>query len=507
MVVPSDRISFASFEDDLFFRAYSSQPTSRHMSMSVVAPQRQGVEEEQLPENVNSGARPSEPLASVCQPLVEATLLDKGSPAVSSNVDKLPASPVPIITTRRSSSITGREQGLSTCHDQGRLPPVPRTESHGHVKTQGIDGILCNVRAFLAARRQCAGSGNPATTVTNENNTPLSSLQTAPYKPHLQIPAEPDDQYLITTDDIIGVIDIVIAGVRGIRDDETQLDCRSLLFPSGTHAKPTLCTQNIMPGVSAVADPATTICSPRPCFSLANDSEKFGHLSSTPKTTYNEMENNESVQRREMVADLYHDGVDAHTCIYNPLPILEEDPSSKLTPSPSAQFGDFQSDIHEYDNEWPSEACEGGYDLTKKPGRSIGVACHKRIRARSSLDQRQDITENLLDRLRRYSFVPLSEHLPEYIHSDRLAHPPWTERPQEDDIDLKPSGRELLQQILHRSNPPSIKDLSSNSGSRTPIIPGSQDSKLQGVLEGESCSSDAAPHICVNEQRTEESSL
>ncbi|KAI0813105.1 hypothetical protein GGR55DRAFT_677427 [Xylaria sp. FL0064] len=425
MVVPSNRMSFASFEDDdPFFSAYSSHPTSRLMSMSGIAPQRWGQEEEQLPEDVNSAALHSEPLASVCQPRVGVDISDRGAFTANSNVDKLLSSPVPVTTTRGSSSASAREQSL---HAQSCPPLVPPTQFYGHVDKQGRDGISCSVRAFLATRRKRAGSGKP---VPNENETPLSSFQATPYKPHLQLPAEPDEQYLITTDDITGIIDIVIAGVR------------------------------------------------------------------------NETDNYESAERRDMVADLYHDGVDAHTCSYDPLPILEEDPQSIPIPPPQVHFEDYQSHNHEYDNEWPSQAYEGGDDHNKRLGRSIGASCHKRIRTRNSLTQHQDITDNPSDCLRRHSFVPISEYTPEYIHSKLLAQPLWTERLQESDRGRKRSSRELLQQILDRSNSPSINDTGSYSGSRTPNMAGSRDSKLQSELEGSSCSEDGEPHICIDEQET-----
>ncbi|KAI1345835.1 hypothetical protein F5Y01DRAFT_308755 [Xylaria sp. FL0043] len=601
MAVPSHRMSFASFEDDdPFFSAYSSHPTSRVMSMSGITPQRWGQEEEQLPGDVNSVALHSEPLASVCQPRVGVDISDKGAFTANSNVNKPLSSPAPVTATRRSSSASAREECLDA---QGCVPPVPSTQFHGHVDKQGIDGISCNVRAFLATRRKRAGLGKP---VANENETPLSSILATPYKPHLQLPTEPDEQYLITTDDITGIIDIVIAGVRSIQDDAIQLDCRSRLLPSSTHTRPTLCAQNIIPGVSAVADPATTFCSPQPCFSLANDSEKFRRLLSTPKTTYTELfshsflrndsyheatradksgvetpeppnylplhnrgnrylswpqsrrivrrascgnstpykipspfgrryrrrpgerstsepisqrtlsdelsyvvpitpitsfprlisrsctndwltplglldetDNYESVERRDMIADLYHDSVDAHTCSYDPLPILEEDPQSIPIPPPPPQvpFEDYQSHNHEL-------------------GRSIDASCHKRIRARNSLTQHQDINDNYSDCLRRHSFVPLLEHTPEYI-----------QRLQEGDRGQKRSSRELLQQILDRSNSPSINAAGSYSGSRTPNMAGSQDSKLQSELEGSSCSEDGEPHICIDEQETGGSSL
>ncbi|KAI1422450.1 hypothetical protein F5Y12DRAFT_717347 [Xylaria sp. FL1777] len=633
MVFPADRISFASFEGDPF-SAYSSQPTSR--LMSVTAPQRHEPEEERLPGDLDPSAGPSKSLASVCVPPTEAASSDEAVSTESSNANKLTSSPAPVITTRRWSSVTGREQGLSACHYQSRLPTLSRAHAGGRLSKQGMDAIVCNVRAFLAARRQSDSSGKPATTVINENDIPLSSIQTGLDGPCLQLPALPEGQYLITTDNIAGILDIVVAGVCSMQDNKSPLDCRSLLLPRGTHVKPTPRTQNIIPGISAVADPATTICSPRPCFSLADDLEKFGPLPSTPKTTYSmelisssflrdnvkddatdvdnsgtesqgtsgcllphnprnrhlswpqshrvlqrgsfksnpprkvlspfekrfrqpgqrstsepisrrplkaelnhvtsttpitcfprlksrsctndwltplglfdDIENDQSAERREMVADFYNDGVDAHSavCIYSPLPILEEDSQSNSILPPHAQFEDYQSYVQEYENQWPSQAGEDEENYKKKLGRSIGVASHKRIKVRNSHGQRQDMTENLLNVLRRYSFIPLSDHTPKYIRRDQAAPSSWMKRPQEGDMGRKRSSRELLQEVLHRSSTSSINWLRSKSGSLSPYIAGPQDSKLQEELEGMSCSEDATPHICVDEQRTEQSSI
>ncbi|TGJ88416.1 hypothetical protein E0Z10_g368 [Xylaria hypoxylon] len=325
-------MSFASLEDEHFASAYSSQPASR--LMSVFASHELG----QLPEDLNSVVRPSEPLASVCLPLtkavpqsnheqepvlkpstdsrerspshhhfcptsirrrfnqtrfreqihLEAALSDEAASTAGSNavINKLASSPAPAIMTRRWSSVTDTEQSLAAHHCQGRLPTVTRAQLDGYVSKQGMDGIVCNVRAFLSARRQSNGSGKPCMTVINENDIPPSSVQTPLDDPHPQMSALPEDQYLVTTDNIAGILDIVIAGIRSIQDDGAQLDYRSLLFSSGAPVKPTLRTQNIIPGVSAVADPATTICSPRPCFSLADGLEEFGGPRPAPKTTY-----------------------------------------------------------------------------------------------------------------------------------------------------------------------------------------------------------------------------
>ncbi|KAI1148921.1 hypothetical protein F4825DRAFT_469680 [Nemania diffusa] len=330
--LPVNRMSLASLEEEQFFSAYSTRPTSRVISVS----QEQG----RPPESVASLSRTLEPLtshlpllaetvppstndqATLCKhstetyahlprhrhssptsscyrlnqskaqgppDFIEVASSKEGMSTTSSNdvPDRLASSPAPAITTRRCSSATGREQSLVACHYQGRLPPMTRAQLDGFVSKKGMDDILCNVRAYLSAGQHTRSSRKPSMMVTNENDTPSALLQTLLDGPSIEMPALPEDQYLVTADNIAKILDIVIAGVRSsIQANDTQPGCQSLLFPNGTHAKPTLRSQNIIPGVSSVAGPATTICSPRPCFSLADDLEEPGRLHLKPKTTY-----------------------------------------------------------------------------------------------------------------------------------------------------------------------------------------------------------------------------
>lgn len=320
---PLDRMSCTSLGDGQFFSAFSSQPVSRFMS--IIASQ----EQEQLADDVNSAARPSEPLVSVCpepsetilpstpepsivcEPFINsrqypprqhnfspvstwcqgdrdrvgAVSSDEGSPTtgVRSPADNLASSPAPPITTRGWSSATGKEPCLAACHYQRPLPVTARSQLDGYVSKQRTDDILCRVHAYLSARQYRDSSRRLCSMVVNENDLP--STQT-PDGFHLEMPASPADQYLITTDNITKILDIVVAGVRSLQDDGSQLDCQSFLLPSGTPARPILQERNIIPSVSAIADPATTICLPRPCFSLTDGLKEPGYSSLTRTITY-----------------------------------------------------------------------------------------------------------------------------------------------------------------------------------------------------------------------------
>ncbi|KAJ3568555.1 hypothetical protein NPX13_g6381 [Xylaria arbuscula] len=666
MFIPSDRISFASFGDDQFFSACSSQPTSRLMSVTAptIIPQ-----EQQLPQAVNSAARPSEPLASICVP-TRTTSTNEFPPTTTPNVHKSASSAA---TTRRRNSDTDRGQSTPACYYQGSASTVGQPPLESHFSRPGMDCIFRNVRAFLAAKRHRNGSVGTAMAAVDENQKPRSSVQSTPDSIQSGIP---EDEYLINTDDIAAILDIVIAGLCSIHDDNVRPNCRSLLFAKAQRAKPTLRAQNILPGVSAVVEPATTFCSTKPCFSSSDSlgvsqppppkatysmlpkprgflypilfaypivtfqsqlllkttachadtdflfhlvsrqsiteinwelfsdsfprddardsaakadkseawsleppdprhrhvswpqsrrlvqrgsveisssrklSTSFGHfqgsgqrstsepfcrrpledeinhvVATTPITSFprlisrsctndwltplglfDDLEADTSDERREMVADFYVHGIDAHNGVptYTPLPILEEGSQSNPSPPPQSQLHGHRSHVHVCENQWSAEADEHEEDCKRKPGRSIGVASHNRIRVRELTDRGSDGPGDLLGGLRQYSFLPLLDHKCEHILKDGQSRQSSANIPQEEDKTRKLSSQDLLQQILCQSRKGSS---SSRSGSMAPNVSSPHDWKQLGQLREASYSEDAAPHVCIDEQQYDQSSL
>lgn len=279
MALPSDRISFAIFGDDLFFGACSSQPPSRLMSATAPPAMPQ---EQQLPHIANSTARYSEPLASACMPTGAASS-DEPAPITSHNVHEPTSFPASTAMTRCQSSDADRGRDTPTCYYHGHAPTVGKSDLKSHFSRQGMDGIFRNVRAYLAAKRHGSGSLKTATEVVDENHKPLLCNQTASESLYSELP---EDQYLISADDIKSILDIVITDLCSIHDDKNQPNCRSLLFAKCQCAKPTLRTQNIVPGVPAIADPATTFCSIQPCFSSCGGLGFSQSPASSPKATY-----------------------------------------------------------------------------------------------------------------------------------------------------------------------------------------------------------------------------
>ncbi|KAI1387636.1 uncharacterized protein F4822DRAFT_430383 [Hypoxylon trugodes] len=122
-------------------------------------------------------------------------------------------------------------------------------------------------------------------------------------------------------------------------------------------------------------------------------------------------------EHRETVSDLYACGVDAHcgTNIPQSLEVLEESPLQ--TPVPINDFP-----FQEPPLQWPAQQTRGLEAIGKRTGCSIGVSSHRRKSSVKPMENRiPEPNHNILDKLRRYSFMPLSDQTPENI---REASPP-----------------------------------------------------------------------------------
>lgn len=330
--LPLKRMSVASMEEESFFTPYPSQPASRLMSVFM---SRDSIN---VSEDVNSARRYSEPLVSVCLPHTGTTQsspskdkddhgpgdvpdsqgpscdisptgilhrLDEedGSPGrciqqrtpscddVTSpmnsavHVEKLISSPAPVVMTRCWSSVPHGDEAFDAWCYPDCSPVVTRAQLDGLVAKEDMDVIISDIRAYLSSRSHSDYAGGPDTTATNENLAPSSPFHLRSH----HIRHKPDlsaDHYLITTDEIAGIIDIVIASLSRPQQDDANSDCQSLVFPNETHARPSFGMKNIIPGFSTLADPTTTICSARPFFSFAGQSEWIEHPEPRPHTTY-----------------------------------------------------------------------------------------------------------------------------------------------------------------------------------------------------------------------------
>ncbi|KAK8034569.1 hypothetical protein PG993_009564 [Apiospora rasikravindrae] len=90
-------------------------------------------------------------------------------------------------------------------------------------------------------------------------------------QPHRDI-----DTYLVSTDDIAEILDIVIAGLRKSHDRHLSTGCLSVLLPSHIRARAGTHEKGIFPQCSKSADPATTISSVKSAFSAAGYGKDLG---------------------------------------------------------------------------------------------------------------------------------------------------------------------------------------------------------------------------------------
>ncbi|OTA59723.1 hypothetical protein K449DRAFT_108069 [Hypoxylon sp. EC38] len=205
-------------------------------------------------------------------------------------------------------------------------------------------------------------------------------------------------------------------------------------------------------------------------------------------------------QHRATMSDLYARGVDAHlgVDVPKPLEMLEESP--RQTPVP-IDDSPFQTPGPQWSTH-PSEGPESGL----KAGRAIGVSTHCRKSSTKPMEaQNSDHNHGLLDKLRRYSFMPLLDQTPESIRGASLPAQTWAEVPLRESGVTKRSSKELLQGILNRRS-------ASKKSSRRSSRPGVRERRNKTVSSAQkrrrsglgrmSCSEDYQPHICMDEQLT-----
>ncbi|KAI1777411.1 hypothetical protein F4818DRAFT_457267 [Hypoxylon cercidicola] len=210
-------------------------------------------------------------------------------------------------------------------------------------------------------------------------------------------------------------------------------------------------------------------------------------------------------QHRATMTDLYTRGIDAHSGVNvpKPLEILEESP--RQTPTPDEYFPFAISE-----SEWCKKLSEAP-ETRKKTGRALGAASHRRKSTFKATDARgSEPKYGLLDKLRRYSFMPLSEQTPEGVREASPTPETQAEVPLQAEGGRKSSSKEMLQGIIDRkplSNRPSRRSSRMSSQFRIPgqrKMTGSGSSQKRQGSPGRrvSCSEDQTPHVCMDELLT-----
>ncbi|KAI0888337.1 uncharacterized protein GGS22DRAFT_96149 [Annulohypoxylon maeteangense] len=326
------RTSVGSLDDDQFYSAQSSRIASRHASLSA-APRN-------LQDEAAHVVMPSEPLVSVCQPGRSAPTPppEAQSPPPMTAPKSRWAIPfsmrhhhnpkhrhfcprplgrrfhrtfhgtsdsIPLLQPLRSESGIDSIEFTKPLISSPASPnvdrrnsvyagsPSPRSERSSssdptNIDQQGTDAIVSTIRAYLSSRRHNDCLPQINVSATNENYPPLKlqTVQDALRKGRLGPDEMIADTYLVTTDDIAGILDIVISGIRSIHRGRYAAKCLSMLLPKESLPKPSPNITAIVPGSPSIADPATTISSVQPSFSVTGCSGNHRHYLDASRTTF-----------------------------------------------------------------------------------------------------------------------------------------------------------------------------------------------------------------------------
>ncbi|KAI4861290.1 hypothetical protein F4820DRAFT_73785 [Hypoxylon rubiginosum] len=193
-----------------------------------------------------------------------------------------------IAMNRRSSAYCGNPSPLS-----GKLqyPADSPLDNLISINKQGTDSIVCNIRAYLSGKKHNDCSSPRRGMLENRNeNRPLSwrfrTDSNARKSDQTRADEATEDSYLVTTNDIAGILDIVITGIRRIHDEGPNAGCLSMLLPQEALLKPIPNLKAIIPMSPTIADPATTISSVQPSFSLPSCPRNQGNYLDTARTTF-----------------------------------------------------------------------------------------------------------------------------------------------------------------------------------------------------------------------------
>ncbi|KAI1338937.1 hypothetical protein F5Y15DRAFT_416698 [Xylariaceae sp. FL0016] len=177
---------------------------------------------------------------------------------------------------------------------------------------------------------------------------------------------------------------------------------------------------------------------------------------------YDNGEDTQSVRGVDPPISIYSQGVDAHVrepanTVLSPLGASTRSATPLSHPSTHLQRQQGRS-LRQVD----SREVRG-----RKLGRSIGSTIRqRRISVRKKSESQEDQGEGILDKLRRYSFMPLIDQTPENIRRATPTPPPsWSPlRLLLPTADRKSSGQQMPEAILNRPKSQSYRSSKSSSG-------------------------------------------
>ncbi|KAI1387635.1 uncharacterized protein F4822DRAFT_289199 [Hypoxylon trugodes] len=334
-----DHMSIGSLDDDQFYSASSSRITSRHVSLIAAS--------RNLEEDTIHRITPSQPPASPYQPGLYTPISSPGtrSPTSPGGSRSKWAFPFPIrhhhnpkhrhfcpkplarrlyrtfhgtsdstpllrpIANEQDAGIKGRVKYMvssptspiatdrwtpayagnhSPCSEGSFTPIDSPLDRLVNMNRRGTDAIVSNIRAYLSSRRHddCSSRASRAPTANENQRFPTLRTERGVLQGNqTQVNEAAADSYLVTTQDIAGILDIVIAGIRCAHQDGSTAGCLSMLLPKEPLLKPVPKVKAIIPGSPSIADPATTISSVKPSFSMASYSDHHKQYLDAYRTT------------------------------------------------------------------------------------------------------------------------------------------------------------------------------------------------------------------------------
>lgn len=397
-----------------------------------------------------------------------------------------PATAPPIVTKRWSS--VGHNATSSVPPEATRAPPsvLDCLDDLGIARGPDVDDIIGNVRTYLSRRH--AESRLPARRSSH-------------------------DGYLVTTEDIAGILGIVISSLRGLQHEHST--CLTTVLPKGADAKPSPCLRAIVPQLTRRADPATTVGSGSAKATIISrssvtevdwgtstnaDSNRatMGEPGASSPKPFNFDWPPPASDERPLLhprphtqPTLYESGIDAHSYSYDDHAEPPRSPTC-LLPEPMV--------IHEVppmqEGALPPPQIMSSISPGSKMGSEIGVSTHRRKSSTKSTVQPEANDDNmLLNKLRRYSFLPLLDDTPENLRSTPTPPQPT------DEISLQAgprrSSRDVLRKILERAPPLPKPDRAGIYHA----ITGAARAPNRGSMAGRhlSRSGDHVPHMCADE--------
>ncbi|KAI1323907.1 hypothetical protein F5Y16DRAFT_424555 [Xylariaceae sp. FL0255] len=391
---------------------------------------------------------------------------------------------------------------------QENRPPATHPRKEPETSRQRIENIVNRIRLYLSDRRYRLQS-EICTAKTSRQTIIERSKSQLPERDrsHLENLSRSDDWYLVTTANIAGILDIVITGLRD-PERATRPESMPLNFFFCKAWKPVLQAKCIAPTKSCPADATTTTYCVMPCFTAADGVERpqgSYNTRSSPHRLTND--NGDTSHSKGKAADLYYHGIDAHISATSrdKTPSPDEVTSSELPTCPFVEEENSLAHFPDCGDTRPcnTNACDNSH--VNKLGRSIGSASHRRIISKPIDHERHSDPDNtILKKLRRYSFLPLTDLTPESVRQDAASARLSMEPPIERGLELRRMSKGILQEILTRSD--SLKERSrrvqSSSSAVASRSPRKQARKSEVAPWRKPCLEDSNPHICMDEQET-----